>query len=404
MQDRKTVVSGLLFPVLYSVPMHAKAVSTETKTVRTFAFASFLHDLGADMVFSVWPLFLTTVLGANMTIVGLIDGLGDAVVSLSQAGSGWLSDKLRRRKVFVWVGYCLGGVARIGYAISPSWPWVIPFRVLDRTGKLRGSPRDAIVSELSATTHRARNFGFLRAMDNLGAVCGILISLALVGHLGFRTMFLIATIPSLCAALLVFAFIKERRDQATIYTGLSRLSANLKLYILLSALFQLGFFSYSFLLIAANGSGSPATIPALYLLFTLVTALGSYPAGMLADRFGRKPVLFGSLLCWAAVLLILLLLPHSTSTIVIAFILYGLHNATIDTTQRTMVTELAPKEFLASTIGAFQMIIGLCAFPASFIAGALWDSFGLDWTLGFSLALTAIAAVLLLFVRETRSA
>ncbi len=375
------------------------------RTIRTFGFASFLHDLGADMVFSVWPLFLTSVLGASMTVVGLIDGMGDAVVSLSQAGAGWLSDRLRKRKVFVWLGYCFGGFARIGYALSPTWQWVIPFRILDRSGKLRGSPRDALVAELSHSSNRGRNFGFIRAMDNLGAVCGILISMVLVGHLGFRTIFLIATVPSLLAALLVIAFIREPGNGKTLYAGfrLRDLSGNAVLYIILSAVFQLGFFSYSFLLIAASDTRSPAAIPGFYLLFTLVTAVASYPSGAIADRLGRKPVLLASFACWSAVLFMLLAMPHAPPVLIAAFVLYGLHNAMIDTTQRTMIAELAPREYLASTMGAFQMIIGLCAFPASMIAGVLWDSFGFAYTLGLSLALTAVAAVLLLFVTETRT-
>lgn len=377
--------------------------SGSARTIRTFGFASFLHDLGADMVFSVWPLFLTSVLGASMTVVGLIDGMGDAVVSLSQAGAGWLSDKLRKRKAFVWLGYSFGGLARIGYAVSPSWQWVIPFRILDRSGKLRGSPRDALVAELSQRSNRGRNFGFIRAMDNLGAVCGILISMTLVGHLGFRTIFLIATIPSLLAALLVIAFIREPENGNEFFAGfqLRKLSGNMVLYIVLSAVFQLGFFSYSFLLIAASGTRSPALIPGFYLLFTLVTAVASYPSGAMADRIGRKPVLLASFACWAAVLLLLLMLPHVPVVLVSAFVLYGLHNAMIDTTQRTIVAELASRKYLASTMGAFQMIIGLCAFPASMIAGVLWDSFGLAYTLGLSLGLTALAAILLLFVQET---
>ena len=143
------------------------------RTVGTFSLASFLHDVGADMIFSVWPLFLTTVLGANMSMVCLIDGLGDAVVSFSQAFSGYLSDRLKKRKVFVWMGYLFGAIARVGYTLAPTWGWVIPFRILDRSGKIRGAPRDAIISDLSTRENRGTHFGVLRAMDNAGAVVGM---------------------------------------------------------------------------------------------------------------------------------------------------------------------------------------------------------------------------------------
>src|ERR1041385_1631616 len=151
----------------------------EKKIITGLSLASFFHDVGSDMVFSVWPLFVTSVLGANMATLGFIDGIGDAVVSISGAIGGYLSDRLRKRKIFVWTGYLFGGIARVGYALSPSWQWLIPFRLLDRSGKLRGAPRDAILSESSTNTTRGGRFGILRAMDNAGAVVGIMLAIFL---------------------------------------------------------------------------------------------------------------------------------------------------------------------------------------------------------------------------------
>ena len=121
----------------------------DRKTLRTFALASFFNDMGSDMIYPIWPLFLTTVLKANMAALGFIDGLGDALVSISQAVSGYLSDRWRKRKVFIWIGYACGGLSRLGYSISALWQHIIPFRVLDRAGKMRGAPRDAMIADLS---------------------------------------------------------------------------------------------------------------------------------------------------------------------------------------------------------------------------------------------------------------
>jgi MFS family permease len=139
------------------------------KTVRTFAIASFLNDMGSDIIYPVWPLFVTQVLKADMAALGLLDGLGEALVSLSQAASGYLSDRIRKRKVFIWVGYLCGALSRFGYAAASVWQHLIPFRVLDRAGKMRGAPRDALVADVSTDENRGRHFGLLRAMDNLGA-------------------------------------------------------------------------------------------------------------------------------------------------------------------------------------------------------------------------------------------
>jgi MFS family permease len=180
------------------------------KTVRIFAIASFLNDLGSDMIYPIWPLFVTNVLKANMASLGLIDGLGEAVVSLSQAVSGYISDRIKRRKVFIWTGYLFGASSRIGYALSSVWQHLIPFRVLDRTGKMRGAPRDAMIADVSTIKNRGRNFGFLRTMDNFGAVVGILICIFLIRLINYRAIFLLAALPSVVGALLISLLIKEK--------------------------------------------------------------------------------------------------------------------------------------------------------------------------------------------------
>ena len=373
------------------------------KTLATFSLASFFHDMGSDMVFSVWPFFVTEFLGANKTVLGLIDGIGDAVVSISQAVSGYISDRIRKRKVFVWLGYLSGALARVGYSISLTWHMVLPFRILDRSGKMRGAPRDAILSDLSTREDRARNFGILRAMDNLGAVCGTIIAMVLLGTLGYRMLFLLAAIPSVLAVLLVyFGVPKEMPFTKALYRGvrLNDLNHHMRLLFLLSAIFSLGTFSYSFLLLYVKSAGVPIiAIPAYYLLFNLVAALFSLPFGTLADIIGRKFLLFISFAFWGCTTLLLIASQH-VGVIILAFVSYGLHGAALEPVQKTFVAELAPERFRASILGGFQMVIGLCALPASLFAGFLWDQFGRNMPLYFSLCMTVIASLLLLFVRE----
>ncbi|MEM4662464.1 MAG: MFS transporter [Candidatus Diapherotrites archaeon] len=376
----------------------------EKKTVRTFALASFLNDLGSDIIYPIWPLFVTSVLGANMAILGFIDGLGEALVSISQAISGYASDKLRRRKVFIWAGYVFGAVSRVGYAFSTAWPHLIPFRVLDRAGKIRAAPRDAMIADVSSNENRGRNFGLLRTMDNLGAVLGILVCLALFPILGYKNLFILASVPSFVAALLVFLFIKETRSETKIYKGfrLKDLTKNFKLFLFLSAVFALGSFSYSFLLVFSKIAGFEVVfVPVLYLLFTFVASLFSLPAGKLSDRIGRKPLIMVSYVFWTSVCFIFIYF-RSIEAIVLAFILYGLHKGTLEPVQKTFVSELAPEQYRASALGAFQMVIGLCALPASSFAGFLWDSFGIEAPFYVSLALTAISFAMLIFVKQGR--
>jgi MFS family permease len=378
----------------------------QKKSIRTFAAASFLNDMGSDIIYPIWPQFVTTVLKANMTALGFLDGLGEALVSLSQAASGYLSDRIKRRKVFIWSGYLCGSISRLGYAVSAAWTHLIPFKVLDRVGKIRNAPRDALIADISTDQRRGRNFGLLRTMDNAGAVTGILLSIALLNILGYRLLFALAAIPSLVGALLIILNIKESRSDKKIYKGLSLkdIDGNLRLYIILNAVYALGAFSYSFLMVYAARSGfTKGFVPVLYLIFTAAAALFSLPFGKLSDRIGRKPVLFLAYLFWAGVSAGILF-GRSPIVIVLVFILYGIHKAALEPVQRTLVTEICPPQFRASSLGAFQMIIGLCALPASALAGFLWEHLGVAVPFIVSLGLTAAAAALLPFVKERRHA
>lgn len=376
------------------------------RTVRTFATVSFLHDMGSDMVFPVWPLFLRNVLKANMEVVGLVDGLGEAVVSMSSALAGYASDRLRRRKVFIWSGYLMGAASRVGYALVSSWPQVVPFKVLDRAGKVRTAPRDAIIADLCVKRTRGSRFGLLRAMDNLGAVVGILFAIAFVTLFGhdYRTLFMLAAIPSVLGALLVVARIKERKAEGVkVYRGLQLkdLGRDYYLFLALSSIFALTAFSYSFLLIFAQREGyTDAFVPVLYLLFTAVAAIVSIPFGKLADSWGRKRVMSLSLLLWMSVSAVLLLWG-SLLAVLLALVLYGMHKGALDPVQRAFVSELTPANFRASGLGAYQMVVGLLALPAGLIAGTLWETVG-PWAMfALALALTSVAVVMLQFVRET---
>jgi len=380
--------------------------STTKKTVKTFALASFLNDAGSDIIYPIWPLFVTEILKANMSMLGLIDGLGEAIVSIAKAVSGFWSDKIRQRKRFIWVGYLMGATSRIGYGLSTIWQHLIPFRVLDRAGKIRSAPRDALIADISTDATRGKNFGFLRMADNLGAVVGILICIALFNLIGYRNLFILAAIPSLIGAILIIVKIKETAPgDRTIYKGLRfrDLSGNFLLFLILSAIFAVGNFTYSFLLIFAKQTGfKVAFVPVLYLIYSFFASVSSYPFGKLADKIGRQTVMLLALLFWALVCLDILFFK-SYWLMILVFVLYGMHKGALEPVQSTLVSELAPEQFRASCIGTYQMVIGLCAFPASLIAGLLWDKINLLAPFYLSLGLTIMAGILMLFVKEPKS-
>jgi MFS family permease len=371
------------------------------KTMKVFSLASFLNDFGSDMIYPIWPLFVLSFVGVDMAILGFIDGLGDAIVSISQAISGHFSDKLGKRKIFIWTGYVFGSASRIGYALSTQWQHLVPFRILDRSGKIRAAPRDAIVADISTNENRGTNFGLLRATDNLGAVCGIITCILLVNYLGYTDLFLLASIPSIISVILVLIFIKDKKTDK-IFKGISfkDLTFNFKLFLLLSAIFAIGSFSYSFMLIFAYLFGFQKTfVPIFYLIFTAVASLMSLPFGKLADIISRRLVLILSYVIWS-LMCVGFILIESQIGIVLLFVLYGLHKAAIEPVQKTLVSELSPERYRASMLGAFQLVVGVCALPASIIAGLLWVILGKFAPFTLSLGLAAVATVLLLFVKE----
>jgi MFS family permease len=373
-------------------------IQQSKKQIRIFGLASFLNDLGSDMIYPVWPLFVRS-LGASMSILGFLDGLGEALVSISQAISGFISDKIQKRKVFVWLGYLMGSFSRIGYAVSTAWQHLIPFRVLDRIGKIRSAPRDAIVADLSANQDRGSDFGFLRVMDNLGAVFGILLCIFLVEILGFRQLFILASIPSLIGVILILIFIKEqKRDSTKIFKGISlkAFSPKFKHFLFLSSIFSLGAFSYSFLLIFTKEFGFKISfIPVFYLIFTLTTSLSSIPFGKLSDKIGRKRVLEISFLLWGIVCLLFLIFKNYW-TIIVGFFVYGLHKGALEPSQKAFVSELVSQEIRASALGGFRMITDLFSLSASFLAGVLWDKISISAPFFLSLILTLISLFLLI--------
>ena len=372
------------------------------KTIRTFASATFFNDLGSNMAYPVWPFFVTEVLKANMAALGLLDGIGEGLLSISKAFSGYLSDRIHKRKVFIWVGYFMAVTARLGYAVAGAWQHLIVFRILDRIGKERSAPRDAIVADISTFKNRGTNFGFIRFMDHLGALLGSLLVLFLMQFLGYRWIFVLAAAPTLVSAILVIVLIKDRpASTSDTYPGFSFLflRKDYRLFVSLSATFALGAFSYSFLLLYAKDMGMSRTLViALYPLFTAAASLASLIFGRLSDRIGRKPVLLISYGLWIVVCLSFIL-SQNRVVIILSFVLYGAHKGILVPVQRTIVSECSPSAFRASCLGGFHMITGLCALPASFVAGILWETQGKSAPFILSLVLSALATLLLFFYK-----
>jgi MFS family permease len=372
-------------------------------------FVSLFTDLSSQMVFPVVPLFLLS-LGASAWVVGLVEGAAETTASLLKVFSGYWSDKIKRRKPFVFAGYGLSSLTKPLFAFAQSWPFVLFFRVIERVGKgVRDAPRDAIIAESVDASIRGKAYGFQRAMDGVGSFSGAIIAVILLPLFGYRELFLIAFFPGVLGVLCIL-FIKEKRSQiapqkrpATPFrVSMKRLPRNLQIFILISTLFALANFGYAFLILKTKNIGySDTDALILYVLFYVIYTICTTPAGILSDRVGRKPVLVLGYMIFAATS-VCLLFTSALPLLVFVFILYGIFFGFIDGVQRAFVVDLAPPDLKGTALGTFHTATGLIALPAGIIAGALWDTFSPEATFLFALVLSLCALLLFVFVKNTK--
>jgi len=382
-----------------------------TRNLFLLGLVSLFTDLSSQMVFPLIPLYLVSVLGAGASVVGICEGAAETTASLIKVFSGHWSDRVKRRKPFVLIGYSFSAITKPLFALAKVWPLVLAIRVLERIGKgVRSAPRDAMVAESVDQSVRGKAYGFHRAMDGLGSVLGALLAFILlsVTNSNYTQIFLLAGIPGIAAVLFVL-FVKEpkvtekqRIKETSMRVSFKALPTNLRLLIVAASVFYLGHFGYAFLLLRAKDIGlADQTAILLYVLFYAVYVIAAIPAGMLSDRIGRKPVLIASYLMFAIVSLGLIY-TSSLYSVLPFFALYGVSFAMFDSVQRAYVVDFAPEHLKATTLGSFHTAIGLVALPGGYIAGMLWDKISPEATFVYGLALAIISSLLLLLVKPKR--
>jgi MFS family permease len=378
-----------------------------TRNVFILGVVSFFTDLSSEMLYPIVPLFITTVLGASPAVVGIIEGLAETTASLLKIWSGWLSDRIGVRKPLVFAGYGLSALTRPLLATAHVWPTVLAARVLDRFGKgLRGAPRDALIADSVEAKYRGRAFGLHRSMDQSGAVFGPLLGVALLAWFAgdYRSVFLVAFIPSLLSTLTV-AFAKEApasEVRAPFRFRFREVSPGFRWFLAVIAVFSLGNSADAFLILRARDLGATTTQTLLmFALFNAVYVLCAWPAGVLSDRIGRYR-LFGAGLLVFALVYLGFGLAATAGQLWTLFPVYGLYMGITDGISRAIVVDLASPEQRATALGLYAAVVGIAAFPASAIAGALWTSAGARTPFLFGSVMAASAAALFLFGRKEK--
>jgi len=373
-----------------------------TPNVRALGVVSLFTDTSTEMVYPLLPLFLTRTLGAGAVFVGLVEGVAETTASLLKLVSGWLSDRLRRRKALVTWGYGLSSLTRplMAMALLPSH--VLGIRFLDRIGKgLRTSPRDALIADSTPAEARGAAFGFHRAMDHLGAVVGPVLAFLLLPKVrgSYRAIFWLASIPAaVCVAVLV-ATVREISPQGPParlpLLTLRPYDRRFKSFLCIVTLFTLGNSSDAFLPLRARETGvAEVAVPLLWAALHVVKSTSSFGAGILSDRIGRRRAIVAGWLTYAVVYAGFAVVGNAWQVWGL-FLVYGLYFGLSEGVEKALVADLTPAEARASAYGVYHTAIGITALPASLLTGWLWQWFGAAVAFGTGAVLAAAAAVLL---------
>lgn len=378
-----------------------------SKNVFALGLVSFFNDIASEMIYPIVPIFLTSVLGAPVAVVGLIEGIAESTASILKVVSGWLSDKFQKRKPFLVAGYSFSAISKTILSLAFSWPFVLMARFIDRFGKgIRTSARDALIAESSENSARGRAFGFHRALDTLGAVIGPMIALVAIHFLdnNFRLIFFLAFIPAFIGILLLLFLVKEKKKEANSSSAFRfnwhNLDPSFKIFLLISFIFTLGNSSDTFLILRAQNLGLSLSLVVLaYILFNFTYAIFSIPAGIISDKIGPKKVLLTGFLLFSAVYLFFALI-HSSFFLWLLFPVYGVYMALTEGVGKAYISNLVPQEKSGTAFGVYHTIIGLTTFFASLIAGLLWTYIGVSAPFIFGSIMALISALLFIVLEK----
>lgn len=372
------------------------------RNIISLGLVSLFTDLSTEMIFPILPTFMADVLGISRFVIGIIEGVAEGTASILKVFSGYISDRLRKRKALVFAGYTLSAVTKPLLAFVYSWHGVLLLRFLDRMGKgIRTSPRDALIADYSIQKHRGRAFGFHRSLDNLGAVAGTLVAFILLSYISdhpYRKIFLISFIPGVVAILIILFYVKEKRPVKTseeIKLSGADFDKRFKYFLIGAGIFALSNLSYAFFLLRAENIGLKVKfLPLVYLVYNISYFLLSYPAGILSDRMGRKKVISMGYLTYSITALSFAL-AKSTYIVWILFAFYGLFRALVESVSRAFVSDLVPSHKRATAIGLYHTVVGIIAFPAGAVAGGIWDHYGPEAMFLFATVLSMVALMIL---------
>jgi len=356
-------------------------------SIWALGLGSLFMDTSSELIHSLLPVFMSTVLGAGMVTIGLIEGIAESAASISKVFSGFLSDRLGKRKLLVVTGYGLSALTKPAFPLATSIGWVLAARFTDRIGKgIRGAPRDALIAESTSPSLRGAAYGLRQSLDSVGAFLGPLLALACMAWLAndIRSVLWIGVVPAFIAVAVLALAVKEptrvemtHMSQAKVsFDSLRRMGTMFWLITVLGAFFALARFSEAFLILRAQSVGmSLGLIPVVMIVMNVVYALSAYPAGAAADRVRRRTLLTSGLVVLVGADAILAMAQNPWNVLG-GTCLWGLHMGLTQGLFSKMVSEAVPGALRGSAFGIYHVVIGVALLAASMTAGLLWEIVG----------------------------
>jgi MFS family permease len=382
------------------------------RNVTALGLVSFFTDFSTEMVLGVLPLFIISSLGASRAILGAIEGSSELTSYAFRMVSGSLSDKIGKRKIFVIAGYSLSTITKPFFAASSSSIDAFLVRFGDRVGKgLRTAPRDALIADSVQDSSSGRAFGLHRTIDQIGAILGPVAAFSLLQFIDIKSIFLISLIPGCIALLILVFFVKEvaiKRSIVARRTILSNIDCVIRgnrsfiLLLVITGIFGIGAFNFSFILLRASDLGIPDNvIPLVYATINVAHTAISIPTGILADKVGKEKVLIIGYSVFAISSALMISISDNIHYAYMLAAIFGLYMGISETTQRAVVPRYVVSELRGTAYGLYSVIIGITFFAANLVFGFLWDNYGLNTAVYYSMFVTVIAICgMLIFIRR----
>ncbi len=383
-----------------------------SRNIFALGFVSLFTDISSEMVFSLLPTFLLGLPGASIAILGFIEGTSEALSYVLRAVSGVFSDKFRKRKSFVFIGYGVSNAVKPFFAIARAPLDVFVIRVSDRVGKaIRTSPRDALLSESVSEKRQGAAFGLHRALDQAGAILGPVIASTALLMLGLtiRDVFWLSLIPGTIALLLILFVVKEQVGKADgkfqLFAGIKTvLKGNFSRLLIVVGVFSLGAFNFSFVLLNAQEAGiADSFIPLVYAAVNVAHVAVAIPAGVLSDRVGKEKIMLLGYGVFLFTVVLILLLPLNGFDAFLVAVSYGVYFGIVETVQRALIPSYVNSSLRGTAYGVFYLVVGSAFFVSNAVVGSLWEYFGSSAASTYCI-ITSVSAIvfMILFLNRKR--